>query len=535
MLNYPYLLEKYKEIEASGPIIPIAGAVLASVAAMYGMKAVFRNKLGGASDGAKKYRVIPTPSGSVFYFGHKLLLGDISAHKIAEWHKELGPILRVKMGNEDWIYVADAGMAHELFTSEDSLASSSSPHFMFGNGTHSGEKGHIAFDNDDAKWRDVRSAMLHFLSPTSLTQPDILQGLQEEAQKTVDKLIDKTQQHGSVNPLSLIRGNSISIILATSFGQQGERSLQDPLYRCLVYKYGAYLQYPSLWKPWYWMAHLRRFFGRDTSPMNTLYRPLQRVIQRARKSDQDNVVKRIDLLKEEYTIDEHDVTMISGKLYHEACELLVAGTDALSSATAWTLAILCHHPDVQQHLAREIDVFFRKNYRFPTIGDLPRLPYYNALLKECLRFRPPVYFGIPRKANEDVVCRNYLIPKGSTVVGNIHAISNDNYLIQNPEKFLPERFQYDSRTLHDGANDEGSEEHYAFGWGKRLCLGVALAKIQMFNIVTRVMSRCTIEPAIASNGRSVYPNLSDVRNAGATVVPGPFKLRFIERDDRKIV
>lgn len=75
-----------------------------------------------------------------------------------------------------------------------------------------------------------------------------------------------------------------------------------------------------------------------------------------------------------------------------------------------------------------------------------------------------------------VVYRNYLIPKGSTIVGNIYAISNDNYVIQNPEKFLPERFQYDSRTLHAGAN-EGPEEHCAFGWQKRICPGISLVNV----------------------------------------------------------
>lgn len=49
------------------------------------------------------------------------------------------------------------------------------------------------------------------------------------------------------------------------------------------------------------------------------------------------------------------------------------------------------------------------------------------------------------------------------------------------------------------------------------------------------MARCTIEPALTPKGQLIYPNLTDIRNEGATVVPGPFKLRFIERDDRLIV
>lgn len=68
MLNYYYLLEKYKRIEASGPFIPIAGAVLATLVAIYGIQMGFGNEVDGASE-TKKYRVIPTPSGSVIYFG----------------------------------------------------------------------------------------------------------------------------------------------------------------------------------------------------------------------------------------------------------------------------------------------------------------------------------------------------------------------------------------------------------------------------------------------------------------------------------
>jgi hypothetical protein len=50
-----------------------------------------------------------------------------------------------------------------------------------------------------------------------------------------------------------------------------------------------------------------------------------------------------------------------------------------------------------------------------------------------------------------------------------------------------------------------------------------------------IVVRCTIEPVLTSKGQVIYPNLTDIRNEGATVVPGPFQLRFTERDDRLIV
>lgn len=73
--------------------------------------------------------------------GHTLSLGNMPAHKITEWHKELGPILRVKIGFQDWISIGDSTMAHDIFTLEANLTSNS-PHFMFNNAISSGGERH---------------------------------------------------------------------------------------------------------------------------------------------------------------------------------------------------------------------------------------------------------------------------------------------------------------------------------------------------------------------------------------------------------
>lgn len=69
--------------------------------------------------------------------GHTLSLGNMPAHKITEWHKELGPILSVKIGFQDWIFIGDSTIAHDIFNLEANLTSDS-PHFMFGNAISSG-------------------------------------------------------------------------------------------------------------------------------------------------------------------------------------------------------------------------------------------------------------------------------------------------------------------------------------------------------------------------------------------------------------
>lgn len=79
----------------------------------------------------------------------------------------------------------------------------------------------------------------------------------------------------------------------------------------------------------------------------------------------------------------------------------MGGSDAVSTTLIWTYVILCNYPQVQDTLAKEIDEFIKKYNRVPTFDDRLKFPYYNAVQKECIRFRPASFFGIPRKVNKD--------------------------------------------------------------------------------------------------------------------------------------
>lgn len=87
--------------------------------------------------------------------------------------------------------------------------------------------------------------------------------------------------------------------------------------------------------------------------------------------------------------------------YYILAEVLIAGGDTVAITTSLTYAILCHHPEVQEKLQQEVDAFIREYNRAPTFEDRLEFPYYIAVQKECIRFRPPLYFGVPRKNSKD--------------------------------------------------------------------------------------------------------------------------------------
>lgn len=55
--------------------------------------------------------------------GHIPKMGSIPAHKITEWHRELGPIIRVKMGVQDWVFISDPIIAQDIFAAQGAITS----------------------------------------------------------------------------------------------------------------------------------------------------------------------------------------------------------------------------------------------------------------------------------------------------------------------------------------------------------------------------------------------------------------------------
>lgn len=78
----------------------------------------------------------------------------------------------------------------------------------------------------------------------------------------------------------------------------------------------------------------------------------------------------------------------------------------------WTIAILCHYPEVQERVSAEIDAFVERNGRLPLFTERLELQFCISVMKECMRFKPITTFGIPHYVNEDgkfmIFCNLYL-------------------------------------------------------------------------------------------------------------------------------
>lgn len=78
--------------------------------------------------------------------------------------------------------------------------------------------------------------------------------------------------------------------------------------------------------------------------------------------------------------------------------------------------------EVQRRAQLEIDEKIGRD-RLPTIDDRDALPYIRAIVSEALRWHPVTPLVTPHATTEDIEYRNYVIPKGSTIVPNAWCVS----------------------------------------------------------------------------------------------------------------
>lgn len=93
--------------------------------------------------------------------------------------------------------------------------------------------------------------------------------------------------------------------------------------------------------------------------------------------------------------------------------MAIAGALTIGSPLQSYLLAMCHYPEWQRKLQAEIDTACEG--RCPQWGDYEKLPMLRAVVKEVLRWRPPVPTGIPHAVEKDDVYHGYFIPKGATI------------------------------------------------------------------------------------------------------------------------
>lgn len=183
------------------------------------------------------------------------------------------------------------------------------------------------------------------------------------------------------------------------------------------------------------------------------------------------------------------------------------------------------HPEVLRKAQAEIDRVVGGT-RLPNVEDRASLPYVDCIIKEVYRWNCPAPSGIPHAMSRDEVLRGHNIARGTVIVANLWAMTQDSTLYPEPETFRPERFQeMDSHTA-----EQADPRKFIFGFGRRICPGRHFADMNIWLTISSIIAAFDISKARDAEGNEIMPQMSFT--SGLVSFPDPFECDIRPRTAR---
>ncbi|KAF3984921.1 hypothetical protein FT663_05490 [Candidozyma haemuli var. vulneris] len=184
---------------------------------------------------------------------------------------------------------------------------------------------------------------------------------------------------------------------------------------------------------------------------------------------------------------------------------LFASQDASSSLACWLFQIVADRPDIAKKI-REEQLLVRENdpSRPLTLEMINKMKYTNAVVKESLRYRPPVLM-VPYVVKQSFpVTSEYTAPKGSMIVPTLYPALHDPEVYPEPDSFIPERWE-------NPTGDMDKRSWLVFGTGPHVCLG----KVYVLMMFTGMLGKFIMN----SNIKHTVTPLSEKIRVFATIFP----------------
>ncbi|KAI4599965.1 hypothetical protein KJ359_001066 [Pestalotiopsis sp. 9143b] len=161
-------------------------------------------------------------------------------------------------------------------------------------------------------------------------------------------------------------------------------------------------------------------------------------------------------------------------------QMAIAGALTIGAPIQSFILAMLHYPGWQPKLQAEIDTVCQG--RCPSWEDREKLPLLRAVVKEVIRWRPPVPTGIPHATEADDVWNGYFIPKGATIHALEWGMTRDEKTYPDAETFNPARWIEPAYpTFKEPLTQYPNLNGYSqFGFGRRTCQGIAIVEQDLF-------------------------------------------------------
>uniref|UniRef100_A0A8D0HEG3 Cytochrome P450 family 2 subfamily G member 57 n=1 Tax=Sphenodon punctatus TaxID=8508 RepID=A0A8D0HEG3_SPHPU len=425
-------------------------------------------------------------------------LGNFLQIKTAETFKSLkklqekyGPVFTVFFGPRPIVVLCGHEAVKEALVGQaEEFSGRATPPTM-----ESTYRGHGVIFSNGERWKQLRRFSLTVLTSVRMGKKSIEERIQEEAQFLLEEF-QKTKEQ-PFNPTFCLSRATSNIICSIIFGDRFDYEDKEFLALMQLTK-KSFVEISTPWAQFYdvYASYLKYFPGPHTKVYDVLEDLRAFMAKRVKKNQEtfdrnaprdfiDYFLVQMETEKDnpgsDFNLKNLELTMVN---------LFFAGTETVGSALRYGILLLMKYPEVQAKMHKEIDRVIGQN-RVPNIEDRGQMPYVDAVIHEVQRFSDFLPMGVTRTVTRDTQFRGYMIPKGTEIYPMLSTVLNDPKKFKSPESFNPGNF------LDENGRFKKNDAFVPFSSGKRICLGEALARMELFLYFTTILQRFQLKPLVA--------------------------------------
>ncbi|XP_078508144.1 1,25-dihydroxyvitamin D(3) 24-hydroxylase, mitochondrial-like [Lissotriton helveticus] len=387
---------------------------------------------------------------------------------LAGYHKQFGKIFRLKLGSFDSVHIGVPCLLEALYRAESSYPQrlEIKPWKAYRDYR---DEAYGLLILEGKEWQRVRSAFQKkLMKPTEVMKLDTkinevlvdfiqrMDALSDEKGRIKDLYCELNKW--SFESICLVLYDKRFGLLETNIGDEAMNFIQA--IKTMMSTFGMMMVTPvelhkslntKIWKD-------------HTQAWDDIFETAKSLIDRRLKKDPAKATD--DFLCAIYA----DSKLSKKEMYAAITEMQIGAVETTANSLLWALFNISRNPLVQDKLLEEIHRVLCPD-QIPSADDLKSMPYLKACLKESMRVSPSVPFTT-RTLDKETRLGEYLLPKGTVMTINSHALGSNEDSFDDWSHFKPERWLQEKSNINPFA-------YVPFGIGKRMCIGRRLAELQL--------------------------------------------------------
>ncbi|KAH8832196.1 cytochrome P450 [Flagelloscypha sp. PMI_526] len=398
---------------------------------------------------------------------------EYSWHKFQDWLRQYGDICYINLAGQNVVLLGSNQVAFDLLDKRSGIYSDR-PRFHVASDLLSGGLG-IATNPPGEYWKKARRVAHEALKLQSAPQFQPLQLI--SARRLVERILqspDDVENHISLSALSFSVQSTFGIQNPDANDIRRIAGITTRIGNACVP--GAFLVESFPWMKYLpdilapWRVWANECFKKDSELLERLYRDGEAEMKNGHNLPSVAAVLTEDG-PERFTPREKAWALVS----------LITAADTVPATLYWFVWAMVKFPQVQKQAQLELDKVVGRE-RVPNFNDFERLPFIRAIVMELLRWMPVAPIGLPHVTTQDDIYGEYFIPEGTLCVTLLPMMNRDQSIYgPDAESFNPSRFIDSSNgNLKPPLPLTHEESHASYGFGRRICVGRAVANQSLF-------------------------------------------------------